>query len=110
MKTKEALKKDADNVAAAFGYKPDSLSLEVINVKDAYCNGYMNGAKDEAIDFMMWKMRKGFYVQGANNHTTNDTPIWIRQENQLCFSKPISSNQLFEIYKKESASREACSE
>jgi hypothetical protein len=46
MKSKEDLKKDADKVAAHFGYKPDSLSLDVINVKDAYCNGYANGVKE----------------------------------------------------------------
>ena len=104
MKSKEDLKKDADKVATAFGYNYDSMHLDVINVKDAYCNGYMNGAKDEAIDFLIWKSKKGYYAQGFTNHTTNDTPLWIRQENQLCFSRPISSNKLFELYKNETQS------
>jgi len=55
-------------------------------------------AQQEAIAFLMWKSSKGYYSQGATQHTTNDTPIWIRQENQLVFSTPISSNKLYELY------------
>jgi hypothetical protein len=101
MKSKEDLKRDADKVALEFGYNPDIINSDIINVKDAYCNGYMNGVKDASIDFLIWKSKKGYYAQGATNHITNDTPLWIRQENQLCFSPAISSNQLFKLYKKE---------
>ena len=43
MKSKEEIKKDADKVATAFGYNIKSIHIDVINVKDAYCNGYRNG-------------------------------------------------------------------
>lgn len=100
-KSIEEIKKDAEKVATALGYNCNSLSFNVINVQDAYCNGYMNGAKEVAIDFLMWKGKKGYYILGgASNHTTNDDKIWIRQENQLLFSNPISSNELFELYLK----------
>jgi hypothetical protein len=102
MKSKEDLKQYAKGVAMAFGYNPDAISLDVINVKEAYCMGYTNGAREVAIDFLMWKGKKGYYILGgANNHTTNDDKIWIRQENQLIFSNPISTNELFELYNQE---------
>jgi len=55
-------------------------------------------AKQEALEFNIWKSKKGYYAQGFTNHTTLDTPCWIRQENQLCFSNPISSNHLYNLY------------
>ncbi len=57
-------------------------------------------AKQEAITFLIWKSEKGYYAQGITRHTTNDDPCWIRQENQLIFSNPISTNKLYELYQK----------
>lgn len=55
-------------------------------------------AKEVSIEFLIWKSTKGYYAQGATQRTTNDDPIWIRQENQLVFSNPISTNKLFDLY------------
>lgn len=41
--TKEEIKKDAEKLSEAFGYNHDSLSWDVINVKDAYCIGFTKG-------------------------------------------------------------------
>ena len=93
MKSKEEIKKDAEMVASAYGYNGKSIALDVINVKDAYCNGYVNGAKEVAIDFANWILKDGF------NGLYNDK--WVLQTGQEQFDgNPSTSKELFELYLK----------
>jgi hypothetical protein len=91
MKSKEEILLEHERI----GYFPNDDCIKVEKAKlamDKY-------AKELAINFLMWKGKKGYYVLGGvSNHTTIDDLIWIRQENQLIFSKPISTNQLFQLY------------
>ena len=46
--SKEGIKAKAEDLAKALGYNSNSLSLEVINVKDAFCIGYSEGRKESS--------------------------------------------------------------
>lgn len=40
---KEEIKKKAEKIADALGYNVNSLSLDVVNVKDSFCMGFVDG-------------------------------------------------------------------
>jgi len=54
--------------------------------------------RKRSISFLMWKSEKGYYAQGATKRSDSNSKIWIRQENQVCFSTPISSNDLYDLF------------
>lgn len=47
--TKEEIKRNAGEVLQTLGYNPHSNHLDVINVREAYCMGYVDGREEQAI-------------------------------------------------------------
>ena len=94
MKSKEEIKKDAERVASAYGYNGESMALDVINVKDAYCNGYINGGKEVATDFAKWIT---INCSGRPNTLPGNEWYYFAPNMER---KRVTTEELFELYLK----------
>lgn len=103
-KSKEAIKQDAEKVAAAFGYNVDSMNLNVINVKDAYCIGFQNGANEQsrelALDFQKYVQDKYVFFDEEGLYVT-----WLEWKSyedgayeDLSTIKRYSLETIFDLY------------
>lgn len=52
---KEEVKKKAENLAAYLGYNINSANIDIINVQEAYCQGYARALEDTPQLFPMDK-------------------------------------------------------
>lgn len=55
---KDEIKKKAENVAAFLGYNVNSINIDVINVQEAYCQGYSQALEDTKQDTATYPMDK----------------------------------------------------
>lgn len=55
---KDEIKKKAEELAAYLGYNVNSINLDVINVQEAYCQGYAQALEDFPQLFPMDKWRE----------------------------------------------------
>lgn len=90
------IKADAEKLAIELGYNPIGLSLDVINVKDAYCIGYTKGekskeeyAKEVTIDFNKFKIDNGWIESASRHH-------FYQPNEETDF---LTIEQLFDLYK-----------
>jgi hypothetical protein len=55
---KDEIKKKAENIAAFLGYNVNSINIDVINIQEAYCQGYSQALKDTKQDTATFPMDK----------------------------------------------------
>lgn len=77
---KEQIKKEAEKLAAYFGYDTSKMSLELINALEMYCQGYLQGVQDagEYRHTNTSAMDKTQYEQAYDD----ENPDYIRQSQE----------------------------
>lgn len=75
--SKEEIKKKAEKIADALGYNVNSLNIEVVNVKDSFCMGFVDGWNN-AIDQCIEVAKKSYALEvsiDSDGYTYYNHPI-----------------------------------